>query len=83
MEGTLASYRLEIIMQKAHIASLHPVSAYHIKLLMLGQEGREGEGGEAAGDEGDVGVDDTAVLVIPCGGARVEGRPVQPQENGT
>ena len=55
---------------------------HHVELGLAADEGGHGEGDEAAGGEGQIRVDDGAVLVVAGGEGAVEARPVHPQEDG-
>ena len=55
----------------------------HVELALVVDDGGDGEGDDHAGGQGQVGIDDRPVLVIPRGKGAVEARPVHPQENCT
>ena len=57
-----------------------PSLTYHVELPLGMDHCGDGKCGETARAEGQVGVDDGPVLVVPRGSSGVERRPVEPEE---
>ena len=58
------------------------VVTYHVVFASLVHKLGEGERDDGAGGQGEVGVDERALLLVPVRRAAVKARPEDPQEHG-